>query len=117
MPNDLEKARAFSSERARLAAEMDALRDEMDLTLTYKHSDGVFKVDRTLLCFTRMLVDDGKGDVVMQDMRGNPIRIDDIKAFHDRIYSLYFETMNHFRVRYSSLRERWEDSNIFEFVE
>lgn len=117
MSNDLDKAINFSVERSRLSAEMDALRDEIDLMLTYKQSGGVFKIDQSLVTFTRMLLDDGKGDVVLNDSRGNPIRIEDIKSFHEKIYSLYFESMNLFRNRYSDIRVRWDASSIFEFVE
>lgn len=104
MDQRLQKALEFSNHRKVLSNLRQDLRLMVEARLRYSINGGIFDIDRTLITFSRMLLDDGRVEVVLIDRNNNPILIENIKEFYDEIFSRYFEATNMYHTEYSRLR-------------
>jgi hypothetical protein len=104
MDQRLQKALEFSKYRKVLSNLRQDLRLKVEARLKYSINGGTFDIDQTLITFVRMLMDDSRDRAVLIDRNGNPILIEDIKSFHDEIFSQYFEATNMYHTEYSRLR-------------
>lgn len=86
----LEKALSFSNYQKSLSIKRKTLKEKIDSKLTFAYNGGIFKIDRSLLVFVQMLIDQDRTDnVPLIDANENPILINDIIAFRDEIFSRY----------------------------
>jgi hypothetical protein len=59
--------------------------------LTYGHAGGIFKINRELIVFVQMLINQGRTEnVPFIDENGNPILVADLQLFKDEIMDRYF---------------------------
>lgn len=105
MDQRLKAALDFSNYRKALFNLKQDLKLKVEARLRYSIDGGTFDIDRTLISFVRMLLDDGRTEVVLLDRNDNPIRIGDLRGFHDEIFSRYFEATNLYHSEYTRLRE------------
>jgi len=95
----------FFKYRQTLAIQRKTLRERIEGKLTYGHSGGIFKIDRTLLTFVQMLIDqDRTENVPLIDQNENPILIPDLKQFRDEILDRYFTSTYEYHEEYEKIK-------------
>ena len=105
MDNRLKAALDFSNYRQTLAIQRKTLRERIEGKLTYGHSGGIFKIDRTLLTFVQMLIDQGRTEnVPLIDQNENPILIPDLLQFRDEILDRYFTSTYEYHAEYEKIK-------------
>jgi len=105
MDERLQAALDFSNYRQTLAIQRNTLRERIEGKLTYGHSGGIFKIDRTLLAFVQMLIDQGRTEnVPLIDQNENPILIPDLPKFRDEILDRYFTSTYEYHEEYEKIK-------------
>ena len=105
MDERLKAALDFSNYRQTLAIQRKTLRERIEGKLTYGHSGGIFKIDRTLLAFVQMLIDQGRTEnVPLIDQNENPILILDLQQFQDEILDRYFSATYEYHEEYEKIK-------------
>ena len=86
MDDRLSKALEFANYRQTLAIQRKTLKEKINAKLTYGHSGGLFKINRELIVFVQMLIDQGRiENVPLIDENGNPVLVADLQIFKDEI--------------------------------
>ena len=105
MDDQLQKALEFSNYRQTYAIQRKILKEKIDARLTYGYNGGIFKIDRSLLVFVQMLIDqDRTNGIPLIDSNNNPILIDDLIAFKDEILDRYFTSTFEYFSQYQTLK-------------
>jgi len=105
MDDRLKAALDFSNYRQTLAIQRKTLRERIEGKLTYGNSGGIFKIDRTLLVFVQMLIDQGRTEnVPLIDQNENPILILDLQEFQDEILDRYFSATYEYHEEYEKIK-------------
>ena len=105
MDDRLTKALDFANYRSALFNRKGEIKLAVDTMMKYAINGGIFQIDRELINFVRMLLDQDRTEVVLVDANENPIRIDDLPTFFDEIFSRYFEATNFYHLEYTKLRK------------
>ena len=106
MDEQLKKALEFSNYRQSFSIQRKTLREKIDAKLTYGYNGGVFKIDRSLISFVQMLVDNDRiTDIPLLDANENPILVQDLVAFRDEILDRYFSSMLEYYDQYEKLKK------------
>ena len=106
MESQLQKALDFSNYRQSFAIQRRTLKEKVDAKLTYGINGGIFKIDRSLITFVQMLIDQGRTrGVPLIDTNDNPILIDDLLTFKDEILDRYFTTTLEYFEQYQTLKK------------
>ena len=93
MDEKLEKALDFANYRQSLAIKRKTIKEKIDAKLTYGVNGGLFKIDRPLITFVQMLIDqDRSTNVPLIDSNDNPVLIEDLVPFRDEILDRYFSS-------------------------
>lgn len=91
MDDAVKSALEFSKFNYTLSLKRKHLKDKMIARLTLGHNGGLFKIDRSLISFVQMLIDqDRVSNVPLIDDNENPVIIEDLKEFRDEILDRYF---------------------------
>lgn len=91
MNDAVQAALEFSKFNHTLALKRRHLKDKMSARLTLGHSGGLFKIDRSLISFVQMLIDQNRtSNVPLIDDNENPVLIEDLEKFRDEILDRYF---------------------------
>jgi flagellum-specific peptidoglycan hydrolase FlgJ len=114
MDDRLQSALEFSNFRLNLFNIKENIKVKVDSMLTTAMNGGVFKIDRELICFVKMVLDAGKDSVVLIDDNQNPIEITNIQTFYDDILSRYFEATNFYNVEYTKLKRSRSTAEQFD---
>jgi len=102
----LEQALDFSNYNQTLSTKRRQLKEKVDAKLTYGHNGGIFKIDRTLIVFVQMLLDQGRtNDVPLLDSNENPILIEDLSVFKDEIIDRYFSSVYEYYGQYQDIKK------------
>lgn len=104
MSTRLTQALEFANYRVTLNNQQAALRAKTQSLLSYSINGGTFTIDRPLLNFCKLLLDEQQTDAVLLDIYNNPIKID-IQSFYSEILSRYFEVTNDYYAEYEKLRK------------
>jgi hypothetical protein len=104
MSTRLTQALEFANYRVTLNNQQAALRAKTQSLLSYSINGGTFTIDRTLLNFCKLLLDEQQNEAVLLDIYNNPIKID-VKSFYDEVLSRYFEVTNDYYAEYEKLRK------------
>jgi hypothetical protein len=92
MDDRLTKALEFANYRQTLAIQRKTLKEKIDGKLTFGYGGGLFKVDRTLVTFVQVLIDQGRTEnIPMIDNNGNPVLIENLVEFREQILEIYFK--------------------------
>lgn len=106
MEEQLQKALDFSNYRQSFSIQRKTLKEKIDAKLTYGTNGGIFKIDRSLITFVQMLIDQGRtSGVPLLDINDNPILIDDLNQFKDEIMDRYFASTLEYYEQYQELKK------------
>lgn len=105
MDERLSKALDFANYRQTLAIQRKTLKEKIDAKLTYGHAGGVFKIDRSLLVFVQMLIDQGRVEnVPLIDNNENPVLIQNLETFRNEILDRYFTATYEYLEDYQKIK-------------
>jgi hypothetical protein len=105
MDDRLQKALDFSNYRQTLAIQRKTLKEKINAKLVYGCHGGLFKIDRSLIAFTQMLIDqDRVENVPLIDMNENPILIPNLNNFRDEILDRYFTSTYEYYEEYQKIK-------------
>jgi hypothetical protein len=106
MDDRLKNALDFANYRQTFATQRKTLKETVDAQLTYGYNGGIFKIDRTLLNFTQMLIDQGRIDnIPFLDANDNPILVVNVEEFRDEIFDRYFSATYKYLESYTTLKK------------
>lgn len=107
MNENLKKALDFSNYQITLSNQRKVLREKIESKLTFGFSGGLFKIDRSLITFVQMLIDQGrKENIPVIDINENPILIPDLEKFRDEIFDRYFSVTLEYYQEYQEIKKR-----------
>ena len=106
MDAQLKQALDFANYRQTFSIQQRTLKEKIGAKLTYGHNGGIFKIDRILIVFVQMLIDQGRTQgVPLLDANDNPIMINDLLAFKDEIVDRYFTSTLEYYEQQESLKK------------
>jgi hypothetical protein len=106
MDDRLKQALDFANYRQTFAIQRKLLKEAVDASLTYGYGGGIFKIDRSLLSFVQLLIDqDRLTNVPLIDLNDNPILIDDLEKFKNEIFDRYFSATYKYLEAYNQLKK------------
>jgi hypothetical protein len=106
MDDRLKQALDFANYRQTFAIQRKSLKETVDALLTYGYGGGIFKIDRSLLNFVQLLIDqDRLTNVPLIDLNDNPILIDDLEKFKNEIFDRYFSATYKYLEAYNQLKK------------
>lgn len=106
MEDQLKRALEFSNYRQTFSIQRKSLKEKIDAKLTYGHNGGIFKIDRGLITFVQMLIDQGRtSGVPLIDANENPILIEDLTSFKDEILDRYYTSTLEYFEQYQKLKK------------
>jgi hypothetical protein len=104
MSTRLTDALEFANYRVTLNNQQASLRAKTQSLLSYSINGGTFTIDRSLLNFCKLLLEEKQTEAVLLDIYQNPIKVD-IESFYDEVLSRYFEVTNDYYAEYEKLRK------------
>ena len=105
MDERLSKALEFANYRQTLAIQRKTLKEKTDGKLTVGHGGGLFKINRELIVFVQMLIDQGRTEnVPLIDENGNPVLIANLQTFRDEIIDRYFSVTYEYYEEYQKIK-------------
>ncbi len=105
MDERLQKALDFSNYRQTLSIQRKTLKEKINAKLTYGCNGGIFKIDRSLITFVQMLIDQGRTEnVPLIDVNENPILVIDLNEFRDEILDRYFTATFEYHEEYKKIK-------------
>jgi hypothetical protein len=106
MEEQLKKALDFSNYRQTFSIQRRTLKEKIEAKLTYGCNGGIFKIDRSLIAFVQLLIDQGRvSGVPLIDFNDNPILIDNLETFRDEILDRYFTSTLEYYEQYQDLKK------------
>lgn len=105
MEDQLKKALDFANYRQSFAIQRKTLKEKVEASLTYGINGGIFKIDRSLVVFVQMLIDQGRNDAPLLDANENPVMIEDLSKFRDEILDRYFTATLEYHEKYQELKK------------
>ena len=106
MEEQLKKALDFSNYRQTFSIQRRTLKEKIEAKLTYGCNGGIFKIDRSLITFVQLLIDQGRvSGVPLIDDNDNPILIDNLETFRDEILDRYFTSTLEYYEQYQDLKK------------
>lgn len=113
MAAKLQTALEFSNYRQTLNNQKEVLKAKTESLLSYSINGGTFTIDRELITFVKVLIDDKHTDAVLLDIYNHPIAID-LSNFYAEIMSRYFEVTNDYYVEYEKIRKARKVSSVLD---
>lgn len=105
MDERLKQALDFSNYRQTLSIQRKTLKEKINAKLTYGCNGGLFKIDRSLITFVQMLIDQGRTEnVPLIDVNENPILIVNLTEFRDEILDRYFTATYEYLEEYQKIK-------------
>jgi hypothetical protein len=106
MDEQLKQALDFANYRQTFSIQKRTLKEKIEAKLTYGYNGGIFKIDRILIVFVQMLIDQGRTQgVPLLDANDNPIMVDDLLIFKDEIVDRYFTATFEYYEQHESLKK------------
>jgi hypothetical protein len=106
MDEQLKQALDFANYRQTFSIQKRTLKEKIEAKLTYGYNGGIFKIDRILIVFVQMLIDQGRTQgVPLLDANDNPIMIEDLSIFKDEIVDRYFTATLEYYEQHESLKK------------
>ena len=113
MAAKLQTALEFSNYRQTLNNQKEVLKAKTESLLSYSINGGTFTIDRELITFVKVLIDDKHTDAVLLDIYNHPISVD-LQNFYSEIMSRYFEVTNDYYVEYEKIRKARKVSSVLD---
>lgn len=90
-----------------LANQKSVIKEELDQKLVFYHKGGTFKITRDLMCFLKLMLDNGfTEDVVLLDDNDLPIMVSDLNRFFLDVVSAYFEAVNDYSYKFNHIKSQ-----------
>lgn len=106
MDETLKLALDFSNFNQTLNIQRRVIKEKLESKLIYGHNGGIFKIDRSLIVFVQMLIDQGRTEnIPLVDINDNPILIPDLKQFKDDIFDRYFSATNEYLAEFDKIKK------------
>jgi hypothetical protein len=106
MDAQLKQALDFANYRQTLSIQKRTLKEKIEAKLTYGYNGGIFKIDRILIVFVQMLIDQGRTHgVPLLDINDNPIMVEDLEIFKDEIVDRYFTSTLEYYEQFENLKK------------
>jgi hypothetical protein len=106
MDERLKKALDFANYRQTFTIQRKTLKEKTEAELTYGYSGGVFKIDRSLLTFVQLLIDQGRAEnIPLMDVNNTPILVVDLEEFKNEIFDRYFSVTYKYLESYNDLKK------------
>lgn len=106
MDDRLKQALDFSNYRQTLTVQRKQLKEKVEAKLTYGHNGGIFKIDRSLINFVQLLIDNERiNDIPLLDSNDTPILIKDMIQFKEEILDRYFTAVYEYYEQHESLKK------------
>jgi hypothetical protein len=104
--DQLKQALDFANYRQTFSIQRQTLKEKIEAKLTYGINGGIFKIDRSLISYVQMLVDQGRIEgVPLIDSNENPILIENLEDFRDEILDRYYTTTLEYYEQYQELKK------------
>ena len=113
MAAKLQTALEFANYRQTLNNQKEVLKAKTESLLSYSINGGTFTIDRELITFVKVLIDDKYTDAVLLDVYNHPIAVD-LQNFYSEIMSRYFEVTNDYYVEYEKIRKARKVSSVLD---
>jgi len=113
MAAKLQTALEFANYRQTLNNQKEVLKAKTESLLSYSINGGTFTIDRELITFVKVLIDDKHTDAVLLDVYNHPIAVD-LQNFYSEIMSRYFEVTNDYYVEYEKIRKARKVSSVLD---
>jgi hypothetical protein len=115
MDEKVEKAFAVANYMATLSNQRRIALEEYNQKLVFYINGATFKIDSTLINFTKTMLDLGyTDDVPFLDANNFPVVIADVKVFFDSILSKYLEALNSYALTYAEIKSKRKVQDIIE---
>ena len=106
MDEQLKQALDFANYRQTFSIQKRTLKEKIEAKLTCGYNGGIFKIDRILIVFVQMVIDQGRTQgVPLLDANDNPIMIEDLLIFKDEIVDRYFTATFEYYEQHESLKK------------
>jgi hypothetical protein len=106
MDEQLKKALDFANYNQTLAIQRKTLKEKVNARLTYGHNGGIFKIDKSLITFVQMLIDQERlENIPLLDINDNPILITNLVEFRDEILDRYFTSVYEYYEQYEHIKK------------
>lgn len=116
MDDALKKALDFAKYRQTLSIQQKILKEKIDARLTYGHNGGIFKIDRSLITFVQMLIDQGRTEnFPILDVNNSPIMIDNLEKFRDEIFDRYFSSTLEYYEEHQALKKKRSVEKLIDY--
>lgn len=106
MNPDYEKAIEFANYQHTLSTKINRLQEQIDARLTLGHNGGLFKIDRSLICFVDFLISKDRTQAVLLDANNKPILVDDLQSLQTEILDRYFTSTYEFFDEFENLKKQ-----------
>jgi len=115
MQEEFQKALDFANYRQTFAIQRKTLKEKIDAKLTYGFNGGIFKIDRSLLNFVEMLIQNNRSqDVVILDSNENPVLVKDLLSFKEEVFDRYFTATNEYFEEYQKIKKARSVESLLE---
>jgi len=106
MDEQLKAALEFANYSQTLAIQKKTLKEKIDARLTYGCNGGIFKIDRSLITFVQLLIDQERlENVPLLDINDTPILITNLVEFRDDILDRYFTSVYEYYDQYEHIKK------------
>lgn len=106
MDERIKQALDFSNYRQTLSIQRKTLKEKMESKLLFGFNGGIFKINRELICFVQLLLDQGrKTGIPLMDVNDVPILVDDLEKFKDEIFDRYFSVTFEYLESYDKIKK------------
>jgi hypothetical protein len=106
MDETLKAALDFSNFNQTLNTQRRLIKEKLESRLIYGHGGGIFKIDRSLIVFVQMLIDQGRiENVPIVDINDNPVMVPDLEKFRDEIFDRYFSATTDYLNEFNKIKK------------
>jgi hypothetical protein len=105
MDERLKQALDFANYRQTLAIQRKTLKETTEAELIYGYGGGIFKIDRSLLTFVQLLIDQGRTEnIPLLDINSIPVLVTNLEEFKNEIFDRYFSATVKYIESYNKLK-------------
>jgi hypothetical protein len=116
MDERLKQALDFSNYQQTVSIQIKQLKERFDAKLTLGYNGGLFKIDRSLISFVQMLIDQDRSEnVPFLDLNQNPVLIENLNDFRDEILDRYFSGMLEYYSEYDRIKKSRSIKKLVEY--
>lgn len=105
MDERLQKALEFSNYTLTLNNQKKNIKNRVAQLQTVHYNGGVFKADSATIAMVQALIEIDNQDSVMVDTKENPIRINRLREFREKLLSAYNSAMTEYEIEYDKLKK------------